>query len=234
MLGKVAGIPASVMSLREFRHWGTVIGDGLVSRLQVAGGDQIQTHALQTTLLKLQRLGSTVRQVDNPTRNDGPAVIDPDHDGPAIAQVCDPHIASHGKGQVSGGHVVHIVRLAAGRGFSVENLAVPGRCPNLIRFGLADLLADFGSRLNGTNWSRCRLRDVRSLSRSQADDQEGNRQSISYTSSHSVLLAYSKVLGLKAYFLQFVDAIGVPNACQGDLGGAWVTSLLWMSYVTYC
>jgi hypothetical protein len=73
------------MSLREFRHWGTVIGDGLVSRLQVAGVDQIQTHALQTTLLKLQRLGSTVRQVDNPTRNDRAAVIDSEHDGPAIA-----------------------------------------------------------------------------------------------------------------------------------------------------
>src|SRR5271169_5350975 len=201
MLGKIAGIPASLWFLREFCYWGMVIRDRLVNRLLLVGVDQVQTHALQTTLLELQRLGCAVRQVDNPARHDRPAVIHPDHDGPAIAQVRDPDMASHGKRQVRGGHVVHIVRLAAGSGFSVKNLAVPGRGPNLIRFRLADLLADFGFRLNGTNWSRFRLRDVRSLSRSQADDQTNNRQSMSYTSSHSVLLAYSKVpLALRLVF----------------------------------
>src|ERR1700687_1292453 len=97
MRGNAAGIPASVDSLREFRQWRMVIGDGLGVRLQVAGVDQIQTHALQPALLKLQCLGGAVRQVDNATRNYWSAVVDSDHDGPAIAQVCDPHVASHGK-----------------------------------------------------------------------------------------------------------------------------------------
>src|SRR6266567_3701576 len=201
-----------------------VIRDDLVYRFLVAGVDQVQTHALQATMLELKRLGSTVRQVDNPAGNDRSAVIDPDHNGFAIAQVRDPHVASHGERQVSCRHVVHIVRLAARRGFTIENLAVPGRCPNLIRFRL-DLWADFGSCLNGTNWSRYRLRDVRSLSRSQADDQESNRQSSSYKSSHSVLLAYSKVpWPLASVSLQFVDAIGVPNLCQWRFRGRTMPS----------
>jgi hypothetical protein len=123
-----------------------VYGHRLVNGLLVAGVDQIQTDALQATLLELQGLRGTVRKVDDPAWNDGAAVIDPDYDGPAIAQVRDPHVASHGKRQVSGGHVVHIVRLAAGCGFPVENLAVPGCCPNLIRFRLDGLVADFGLR----------------------------------------------------------------------------------------
>src|SRR5438067_1782852 len=140
-----------------------VVREDLVYRFLVTGVDQVQTHALQATMLKLKRLSRTVRQVDNPAGNDRSAVIDPDHNSFAIAQVRDPHVASHGERQVGGRHVVHIVRLATGGGFSVENLAVPGRCANLIRFRLD--WADFGYCLNRTNWSRYRLRDVRSLSR---------------------------------------------------------------------
>src|SRR5579864_5350418 len=172
---------------------------------------------------ELQRLGCTVRQVDDPAGHDRSAVVDPDYHGLAVSQIRDLHIASHGKREVRGGHVIHLVRFAACGRLALKILPVPGRRPNLIRFRLS-LLADFGFRLNGTNWSRCRLRDVRSLSRSQADDQKCNRQSMSYTSSHSVLLAYSKVpLAVRLVSLQFVDAIGLPNWCQCDLGGTAMT-----------
>src|SRR5207302_8394054 len=102
------------------------------------------------------------------------------------------HIAAHGQFQVRGCHVVHLIRLAAGRGLTLKRVPIPGRRPNLIRLRL-DLFADCWPNLNGTHWGRFRLRDVRSLSRSHPDDQASNRQSSSYTSLHSVLLAYSKV-----------------------------------------
>src|SRR5215469_700202 len=143
--------------------------------------------------LHLKCLGCPIRKVDDPARDDRSTVIHPDDDSLPIAEVRHLHVASHGKRQVGGGHVVHVVRLAAGRLFPFKLCAVPGCCPNLIRFSLADLFADCGLCLNRTSWSRFRLRVVRSLSRSQADDQKADRQSMSYTSLHSVLLAYSKV-----------------------------------------
>src|SRR5215469_3137733 len=143
--------------------------------------------------LHLKCLGCPIRKVDDPARDDRSTVIHPDDDSLPIAEVRHLHVASHGKRQVGGGHVVHVVRLAAGRLFPFKLCAVPGCCPNLIRFSLADLFADCGLCLNRTSWSRFRLRVVRSLSRSQADDQKADRQSMSYTSVHSVLLAYSKV-----------------------------------------
>src|SRR5579864_4215784 len=147
MLGRVAGIPVSVETLREFRQRGMIIGECLVSVFQVAGVDQIQPYALQAALPEFQGLSGAIGQVDDPTGNDRSAVVDPDYDGPAIVQVRDPHVASHGKCQVSGRHVVHIVGLAASGRLTVENLAVPGGGPNLKRFGL-DLFADLGRLLN--------------------------------------------------------------------------------------
>src|SRR5579871_2132005 len=190
---RVAGIPLSVRFLREFRYRGAVIGNRLISGLLLVRMYQIQAHTLQPAMLELQRLSSTVRQVDDATRNNGSAVIDADDYGFPVPQIRHLHIAPHGKREVCGSHIVHIVRFAASRRFAFENLSIPGRSPHLVRFGFADLFADLGSCLNRTNWSRCRLRDVRSLSRSQADDQRSNRQSMSYISSHSVPLAYSKV-----------------------------------------
>src|SRR5579864_6672140 len=177
-----------------------VNGNRLVIRLLLLPGfgdtgrlHQIQTYALQPMRLHLKGLGGPIRNVDDPARDDRSTIVDPDDDSLSVTQVRYPYIASHGKRQMRGGHVVHIVRFTASRRFAFEVLPVPRRCSNLIRFGLADLFADFGLGLNRTNWSRFRLRDVRSLSRSQADDQKSDRQSMSYTSSHSVLLAYSKV-----------------------------------------
>src|SRR5215469_7748888 len=176
-----------------------VIRNRLVARLWVArfgnnaARNQVQTHPLQSTRAELQCLRRSIRQIDDPARHDRSAVIDPDDDRLAIPQIRHLDIASERNPQVRCGHVVHVVLLAAGCFLTLKVSAVPGRCPNLIRFGLAGLFADFWSYLNRTNWSRFRLRDVRSLSRSQADDQTSDRQSMSYTSSHSVLLAYSKV-----------------------------------------
>src|SRR5271169_2554954 len=190
-LGRAATITASLYFLRERRYRGMVISNSLIRCLW--GIDQIQAHPLQALVPELQGLGSTVGKVDNPARNDGATVIDPYHDGLTIAQVGHPHVASHGKREVGSGHVVHVIGLAAGGGFPLKIPAIPRRGPNLIRFRFASLFADFGFYSERTNRRWCRLRDVRSLSRSQADDQCGDRQSMSKTSLHSVLLAYSKV-----------------------------------------
>src|ERR1700758_1419055 len=135
MLGDVLGIAASVMTLREFRQRRMVHGDGLVGRLYIARIDQVQTDALQPTVLEFKGLGGAVGQVDDPAGDDWPQVVDPKNESPAVTQVGDPHVASHGKLEVSGGHVVHIVRFAASGWLAIKNLAVPGCCPNLIRFG---------------------------------------------------------------------------------------------------
>src|SRR5205807_2019282 len=124
------------------------------------------TDTLQSAVTDLQGLGSAVRQIDNPARDDRSPVVDPDHHGLAVAKVRDLHEAANGKLQVRRRHIVHLVRFAAGGRFSFELIPVPRSRPNLIRLYLGDLLADFGSCLNRTTWSRFRLRDVRSLSRS--------------------------------------------------------------------
>src|SRR5581483_4109820 len=191
-LGSAAGIPVSIEFLWKSRYRGTVIGDRLVRGRHLARVHQIQTYALQALAPELECLSGSIGQVNNPARNHRTAVIDPHNHGLAIAQVRDFHVASHGKLQVGSSHVVLLVGFAAGRGLTLKGLPIPGSGPHLIRLGF-DLFAGFGSDLNRTTWSRFRLRDVRSLSRSQADDQKSNRQSMSYTSSHSVLLAYSKV-----------------------------------------
>jgi len=77
-----------------------VVGNRLVGRLKVAGVDQVQTYALKAALLKLQRLSGPVGKVDNPAWNDRTTIVHPNDDCPTIAQVRDPHIASHGKLQV--------------------------------------------------------------------------------------------------------------------------------------
>ena len=91
---------------------------------------------------ELQRLCGPIRQVDDPARNHRTTVIYPYDHGLAVAQVRDFHIASHGKAQVRGRHVVHLIGLAAGCGLTLKGLPIPGRGPNLIRFRL-DLFADF-------------------------------------------------------------------------------------------
>src|SRR5579862_2914003 len=152
MLGDVVGIPASVMTLREFRQRRMVHGDGLVSRLYIARINQVQTDALQPSLFEFQGLGGAVGQVDDPAGNDRSTVVDPDDDSPAVTQVGHPDVASHRKRKVSCGHVVHIVRFSAGGRLSVKNLAIPGGRPNLVWFRL-NLPADYGLR-SWTSWRR--------------------------------------------------------------------------------
>src|SRR3984893_13510851 len=142
MRGSAAGLPASVDFLREFRQWGMVVGDRLVGRLKVAGVDQVQTYALKAALLKLQRLSGPVGKVDNPAGNDRTTIVHTKEACPTIVQVRDPHIAPHGKFQVSRRHIVHIIGLAAGGGLTVENLTIPRRSPNLIGLRLDYLWAD--------------------------------------------------------------------------------------------
>src|ERR1700722_1955205 len=171
-IGRDDGIPASLRLLAEFRHGRIVDGNrlifGLRPRGRLIGMDEIQTHALNAALAITKSGGSAVRQIDDPARDDRSPVIDADHDGPAIAQVGDPDIASKGKRQVGGRHVVHVIRLAAGGRLSIKILAIPRSCTNLIRFGLTGLCADFGFAMGFTTSCWCRPRVVRSLSRSQA------------------------------------------------------------------
>ena len=175
-----------VKSDAELRNYFFFHTDDVVAEMPPGSERLAELHSV------VQRLRGSVGQIDNPARNHRTTVIHAHDHGLAVAQVGHLDIAPHGKRQVGGGHVVHLIGLPAGGGFTFKGLPIPGRGPNLIRLRL-DLFADFWSNLNRTHWSRFRLRDVRSLSRSQPEDQANNRQSLSYTSLHSVLLAYSKV-----------------------------------------
>src|SRR5579872_1634100 len=124
-LGRAAVIPASLKVLRELRYRGMVIGDRLIIRGLLAWAHQIQTYALQSMRLHLNRLGRTVRKVDNPSGNNRSTVIDSDHDGLPVPQIGDLYIASHRDGQRRGGHMMHLVRFTARRWFPLEVLPVP-------------------------------------------------------------------------------------------------------------
>src|SRR5712691_6067694 len=168
--GRVACIPASVEFLGEFRHR-MIRGDRLVQRTVVSGSglDDVQADLLQPAVLEFQDLRGAIRQIDNPPSYDRATIVYLNHDRPSVAQVGDPHIASQGKGWMSGGHVVHIVVFAAGRGFSVEILPIPRRSSDLKRLGFGRF-AGFGFR-DSASLSGTGLRVVWALSRSQADDQ---------------------------------------------------------------
>src|SRR5712671_5913635 len=99
-LGEVTGIPGSLFFLRERRHWRVVDGYSLVVWCLLASMRQlgirlgrlhhIQTHTLQALRTELQRLGSAIRQIDDPAWDDRSPVVDPHDYGPPIAQVRDP------------------------------------------------------------------------------------------------------------------------------------------------
>src|ERR1700733_3357824 len=150
----------------------------------------VQSHLLQPMIFELQNLGCAVRQIDNSPLHDRSPVVHFHHHRPSVVQVRHLHIASQGKRRMSCGHVVHVVVFAAGCGFAVEVLPIPGSCPNLIWFAIRGLLTDF--RLDWPSWRGTGLRAVWSLSRPQSDDRKKDHQSMSYTSSHSVLLASQK------------------------------------------
>src|SRR5579862_759524 len=142
-LGRAA-IPISLSLLTEFRHRGMIHGDSFITVLLVVRANQIQPHALQAALPELQRFGRTIRQVDDPTRHDRPAVVHLHNNRSSIAQVRDPHVGPQRNRQARCRHVVHVIRLATSCRFAVKILAVPRRRPNLIRSRLVGLLADFG------------------------------------------------------------------------------------------
>src|SRR5271166_810536 len=83
-LGRAACIPASLRFLRESRYRGMVISDRLITLWLLAGVNQVQTYTLQPTVLELQRLGGTIRKVDNPTRDHRSPIIDSDHYGLSV------------------------------------------------------------------------------------------------------------------------------------------------------
>src|SRR5579872_2952782 len=130
-LGRAADIPLTILLLRQLRYGGMIVGDRLVFGL--AGFDQVQTDTLQSAMAELQGLSRAIRQVNDPAWYDRSAVVDPDHDGLAIPKVCDLHEASDGKCQVRRGHIVHFVRFAACRRFSLKPLSVPGSSSDLER-----------------------------------------------------------------------------------------------------
>src|SRR5258707_5740562 len=139
-----AGIPSSVEFLGEFRHGG-VGGDGLVDWPVLGGAsfDDVQPYLLQAVVLELQDFGGTVREVNNASLDDGSAIVDFDHDGPSVAQVGNSHIASQRKRWMSAGQVVQVEGFTAGGLLTLEILAIPRGCPNLIRVMFAGLAADF-------------------------------------------------------------------------------------------
>src|SRR5438309_151433 len=125
-----AGIPSSVEFLGEFRH-GVVGGDSLEDWPVLGGAsfDDVEPYLLQAVVLELQDFGGTEREVNNASLDDGSAIVDFDHDGPSVAQVRDPYIASQRQRWMSGGQVVHVEVFAAGGLFTVEILAIPRGCP---------------------------------------------------------------------------------------------------------
>src|SRR5215468_1869161 len=98
---------------------------------------------------------------------------------------------------MGGGQVVHIERLAAGGFLALEITAIPGGCSYLVGLGPGTLRhclllrGLFRKRFWATSVV-CGPRVLRPLCRSQAGEQSKNRQSLSYTTWHSVYLAYSK------------------------------------------
>src|SRR6266481_1300942 len=197
-----SGIQTSLEGLLQARYWAQN-SDGL--RLL----HQVQADPLNAPVLQIEFPGSFVGLVDNAAVDHRTAIVDPDYERPAIAQVRDFHERPEGQGWMGRREVVHVERLTAGGFLAVEIASVPGRSPNLIRFRLLGKL-----RLGG--WFRLRsyratlvaCRPRVALSRSQAGDAEKHRQSMSNTSSHSVHLASKWFGNLRRSFSVFGQRLG--------------------------
>jgi len=72
-------------------------------------------------------------EIDDAVMDKGPSIIDAHLYGLLIGQVFDVNHGPQSKRPVRGGHFLHIVDLSAGRGPTVEGMAVPARNTNLHR-----------------------------------------------------------------------------------------------------
>ena len=68
---------------------------------------------------------SRIRKIDDPIPDERSPVVDAHDDGLSVPQMRDPHLGPERQQFVRGGHRIHIIAFAVGRGFSVKIPAVP-------------------------------------------------------------------------------------------------------------
>src|SRR5438105_2317395 len=107
----------------------------------------VKAHPLQSLFSELQGASGAVGDIDDAAGDNRTTIINADRDSPSVVKVRHPHPATEGQGGMGGGHVVHVVGLAAGGVFAVEIASVPGGGANLV--GLMFLLRRRPGRSSG-------------------------------------------------------------------------------------
>jgi hypothetical protein len=97
-----------------------------------AGGQELNLNGSQSTVAEAERLRSSQGKVDYPVAGDRAAIVDADDDRPMVAQIGDADQRAKRESALSTGHGELVVRLAAGSGASLKELAVPGGHAELV------------------------------------------------------------------------------------------------------
>src|ERR1035438_5090777 len=87
--------------------------------------DDIQTYFGDPLVAYAQNHGSAVGQVQNPTLQDGSAIVNADHDRFVVFQIRNLDPGSEWKTAVRGRKVMHIIRFAARGLLMLEHSSIP-------------------------------------------------------------------------------------------------------------
>ena len=84
------------------------------------GFDRLDTDTRRTRADHAQFLRARIRKIDDPIPDERSPVVDAHDDGLSVPQMRDPHLGPERQQFVRGGHRIHIIAFAVGRGFSVK------------------------------------------------------------------------------------------------------------------
>src|SRR5512134_2914662 len=100
----------------------------LLPRERRAGGHDLLDLDLRAALAdEAELVGRGVGDVDGAAGVERSAIVDAHHHAPAVGEVGDARVARDRQDRVRGGHLVHVVLLAAGGRVAVVALAIPAR-----------------------------------------------------------------------------------------------------------